>query len=224
MTVGDSIFLSAVLLSIVALYAATKDRWNWKRLVKWVVGFPMVLLVVGGVGLWAYSEYGDRPTPQTVFGGVTLTSTAADVRLAKGNPSKLLQDGRWLYYAGSGSAETTSAAYVIRFKDSKIRYVMYAATPRQSAHPWLQGFTIGTPYETVLSKLGPPSHTSTSADGLERMVSYEKYNTFYSFEQAKVSDFGLYSPSAGPMEHRPNQAEPAASAADEATTREVSKP
>ena len=49
MNVGDSIFLSALILGAVGLYAATKDRWNWKKLVKYVVGVPTVLIVLAGL-------------------------------------------------------------------------------------------------------------------------------------------------------------------------------
>ena len=214
MSVGDSIFLSAVLLSIVGLYAATKDRWNWKRLTKWVVSVPLILLVVLGLGVWAYSAYQDRPTAQNEFGGVTLAAPQADVRFAKGEPiSKHSDENKWVYYAGSGSAKPQDAAYMIRFKDGKVRYVMYWGKLQQIVHPWLQGFTIDTSYETVLQKLGPPSHTATSPDGLERMLSYDKYHTFYSFVQAKIQGFGIYDPSSGPMEYTKSAIEPAASAA-----------
>ena len=65
MSVGDAIFFSAVLLSAVGLYAATKDRWNWKRLMKWAVGGPIVLGVIAGLGTWGYVSYQDRPTAPT---------------------------------------------------------------------------------------------------------------------------------------------------------------
>jgi hypothetical protein len=110
-----------------------------------------------------------------------------------------LDDGTWLYFTGSGSQET--AGYAIRFKEGKVRYVLYAAMTDQTGNPWMHGFTIQTPYETVLEKLGQPSYTSKSSDGLQRMMSFEKYNVFYTFEQAKVRDFGIYDPATGPMEY-----------------------
>ena len=33
MTVGEGIFYAALMLSIVGLYAVTKDRWKWTRIV-----------------------------------------------------------------------------------------------------------------------------------------------------------------------------------------------
>ncbi len=32
MSIGTSIFLSVVLLSVVLLFITTKDRWNWKKI------------------------------------------------------------------------------------------------------------------------------------------------------------------------------------------------
>lgn len=215
MTVGDSIFLSALILGTVGLYAATKDRWNWKRIAKWVVGVPVVLIVLASLGLWGYSEYNDRPTAQTTLGGVALGSTVADVKLAKGNPNKVLEDGRWIYY-GSKTDGVETAGYVVRFKNGNVRYVLYASTPSHIGSDWLQGFTRGTSYDVVITKLGPPGHESISDDGLERMISYPKYNTFYSFAQAQVVDFGVYDPATGPMEYTKKQSPEDAMAADPA--------
>jgi hypothetical protein len=196
MTVGDSIFLSAVLLSVVGLYAATKDRWNWKQLAKWIIGLPVVLLVLGGLGMWGYVEHRDRPVAQTSFEGFTL-GTTAEIRLNKGAPSQVLGDTVWVYYV----SDAKKAAYAVRFNSDRVRYVMYSAVREPDFHPFLHGFTINSTYEEVVKKLGTPGHSAISQDGLQRMVSYPQYNTFYSLEQAKVVDFGIYDRSTGPMEY-----------------------
>ena len=56
MNLGLAIFLSAVFLGTVALYIATMDRWNWKKIIIRPLLGVLLLLVVGGVGLllWAY--------------------------------------------------------------------------------------------------------------------------------------------------------------------------
>lgn len=199
MTVGEGLFYGAIILGLVGLYAATKDRWRWKRIVKWGIGLPAVLLILGVAGAWAYKTYEDRPRLQKSFGGITLASTEADVRFAKGEASTKVQEGLWFYYAGSGSAKPESAGYLVRFKNKKVRYIAYLASPDQIVTPDLHGFTIGTPYEIVLEKLGPPDHASTSDDGLQRMVSYGKLNTFYTFERGQVRDLGIYDSTTGPM-------------------------
>lgn len=199
MTVGEGIFWGAIALALVGLYATTKDRWKWKRIAKWGVGVPVVLLFLGGLGAWAVKAYGEREQPQSAFGGITLASTEGDVRFAKGEPSKVIEAGLWVYYAGSGSAKPEGAGYAVRFKDGKVRYVSYAASSDQIVTPDLQGFSIGAAYARVLDKLGPPDHVATSDDGLQRIVSYDKLNTFYTFEKAEVRELGIYDPATGPL-------------------------
>jgi len=200
MTVGEGIFWGAIVLALVGLYATTKDRWKWKRIAKWGVGAPVVLLALIGAGMWAYKTYEDRAQPQTSFGGVALASTQNDVRFAKGEPSKVFESGLWVYYAGSGIAKLEAAGYAVRFKDGKVRYVAYMSTPDQIVTPDVLGFSIGAPYAQVVDKLGPPDHVSTSADGLQRLASFSKLNTFYTFERAEVRELGIYDPATGPME------------------------
>ena len=213
MSVGDAIFLSAVLLSCVGLFAATKDRWNWKRLVKWAVGGPMLLGVIAGLCVWGYVSYQDRPTAQTSFFDIPMGATRADVRFTKGAPSEIAKDDSdvWIYKRGTTDRPDTSA-YVVRFKAEKMRYVQYFSVTDEHANPWLQGFTKGTPYDRVISVLGQPSHTATSRDGLEKILSFEKYNTFYRFEKAEVVTYGIFDSKGGPMEFA-SKAEAAASGA-----------
>jgi len=200
MSVGDGIFLSAILLSIVGLYAATKDRWKWKRIAKWGIGLPISLAVVVGLGLWAYYNYDGRPKIQAEFGGIKLSSTQADVKFLKGEPIEKHSDAeRWVYSAQSGSGQPEDAVYIIQFRDSKIRHITYWASERQIVNPWVHGFSVGSTYDEVLEKLGQPSHVSISADGLNRLLSFEKYQTFYEFTQGKVRSYGIYSPARGPM-------------------------
>lgn len=66
--------------------------------------------------------------------------------------------------------------------------------------PYLQGISIGTPYDSVVERLGPASHVATTDDGLARRLSYDKLNTFFTFERGQVRDLGLYDPSTGPLE------------------------
>lgn len=200
MTTGDGIFLSAVLLSIIALYAATRNRWNWRRVAKWGLGIPFIGVATVGLCIWIYSTYDGRPTAQDEFEGVKLTATPADIRFLKGDPiPKLSVVDRWVYDAHSGSAQPEDAILVVQFRDGRVRYIMYLATERQIVNPYLLGFTIGAHYEEVVKTLGNPSHTSTSADGLSRVLSFDKYRVFFEFERGKVRDYGIFDPSKGPV-------------------------
>ena len=79
MNLGLSIFLSAVFLGIIVLFIATKDRWNWRRIVLWPIKSAswvvLVLLILGGIGLFVNEVLLNRPKLQTSFWGISLGST-----------------------------------------------------------------------------------------------------------------------------------------------------
>lgn len=202
MSIGDGIFLSSVLLSIVGLYAATKDRWNWKRIAKWGLALPLAAVAILSLGIWSYSTYQERPAAMAEFEGLKLTSTPADVRFLKGEPiAKHSTEDQWVYDAHSGSAQPEDAVVLVKFRDGKIRHVTYWANERQIVNPYLLGFSIGSEYEPIIKRLGQPSHISTSANGLNRILSFEQFKIFYDFEQGKVRAFGIFDPSTGPMKY-----------------------
>ena len=202
MSPGDGIFLSSVLLSVIALFAITKDRWNWKRISKWGTIGPIALAVVLGGGAYLYSRWVDRPTPQSKFGDIELTATPADVLFAKGEPQLRDSPDRWVYNAGSGSAAPNAAKYLVMFKDSRVRFVLYSASETQIVSPWFMGFDIGTSHERIVEKLGQPTNVSISENQLDRMFSYDRYNAFFSFSQGKLVAYGIYQPNTGPMAFR----------------------
>lgn len=200
MSVGDGIFLSAVLLSIVGIYVTTKDRWNWKRIAKWTLTLPIVVLSILSLGIWIYSAYEDRLIAQESFEGLRLSSTPADVRFLKGEPiAKYSTEDRWVYDAHSGSAQPEDSVVLVQFRDGKVRHITYWANERQIVHPYLFSFSIGSEYDAVIKKLGQPSHVSTSANGLNRLLSFEKYRVFYEFERGKVKTYGIFDPTTGPL-------------------------
>jgi hypothetical protein len=210
MSIGDGIFLSSVLLSIVGLYVATKDRWNWKRIAKWGVALPLVAAATIALGIWGYSAYQERPVAMGDFEGMKLTSTPADIRFLKGEPlAKHSTEDQWVYDAHSGSAQPEDAVVLVKFRDGKVRHITYWANERQIVNPHLLGFSIGSEYDSVIKTLGEPSHISTSANGLNRILSFEKFKVFYDFEQGKVRAFGVFDPSTGPMKYSKESDAPA---------------
>lgn len=213
MSVGDGIFLSAVLISIVGLYAATKDRWNWKRIAKWCLILPGAFLAILALGVWLYSAYDERPIAQGSFEGLKLGSTPADVRFLKGEPiAKHSTDDQWVYHAHSGAAQPEDAVVIVQFRNGKVRYINYWANEGQIVNPYLLGFTIGSEYDSVIKKLGQPSHISASANGLNRLLSFEKYNVDFEFERGKVKTYGIFDPTTGPLKYSKQDETPAATA------------
>lgn len=200
MSIGDGIFLSAVLLSVVGLFAATKDRWNWRRVLRWVIGLPVALGALLAAGLWAYSKYEDRPVAQVEFEGLRLAATPADVRFLKGEPiQRHSTEDRWVFSAHSSSGEPEDAVLIVQFREGKLRHVTYWANERQIVRPYLLGFSLGSDYEAVLQKLGAPSNVSTSVDGLTRLLSFARYNVFFEFERGRVRSFGIFDSATGPV-------------------------
>lgn len=202
MSVGTAIFFAAVLVSAAILFAATKDRWNWKRIGKWSVLVPLGVVAVVGGATYLYFLWESRPTPLASFTEIPLNATPADVRFIKGAPTKTDGPDRWIYNVGTGSAPADAAQLLVQFEQGRIRFVLYTASDQQIINPWVLGFSIGSSYEQVLDKLGQPSHVANSADELDRMFSYGKYNTFFSFRQARLVAYGIYQPSFGPMAFR----------------------
>lgn len=211
MSIGTAIFLSALMLAMVGLYAATKGRWNWQRLMKWLIGVPAAMIVIGGLGVWGYITYENRPTPQNEFGSVKVGESMSDVRFKKGEPSKKHSDDLWQYNDGS-TDQPEEAVYVVHFMDGKVRSVRYFARGSKIYNPYLQGFTIGSSYDEVIEKLGPPSNISTSKKGLSRILSFQKYRTAYGFEQAKIEALGVYDPKHGPLRFSEEADDPVAPA------------
>jgi hypothetical protein len=188
MELGTAVFLSAVLLSMVGLYAATKDRWNWKKILLWPLGVIVALAVLVGGGYYTYYQIDQRPKPQTSFWGIPLNATETEVRFLKGEPTK--RDGTlWVYDTDPSSRD--GAWYIVRFADDgSLRYVMYSG--RGSSIPYLQGISDYSSQETILEKFGKPTNVSTSKDGLKRLLSYAKYNLVFELVQNRVQALGMY--------------------------------
>jgi len=79
MSIGSGIFLAGLCLALVALYAVTRDRWAWKRIVVRTLLALVGLIVVVGSGLFFYKQWADRPKVVESFGGVSLTDRRPDV-------------------------------------------------------------------------------------------------------------------------------------------------
>ena len=116
MNLGLAIFLSAVFLGTVALYIATMDRWNWKKIIIRPLLGGLLLVVLSGVGLllWVYWPQAEKTTrtvrleelgPFPLFNlagdivtKVPLGSSKADVRFLKGEPTETSKvPDRWRY-------------------------------------------------------------------------------------------------------------------------------
>jgi hypothetical protein len=210
-SIGDAIFLSALLLSLVGLYAATKDRWNWKRIAKWAIAAPFALALVLWGSSWIYSKFQERPTLQTEFEGLRLGATEADVLFLKGEPARRPRGEQWVFHAKPSSADPERALVIVGFRDGKVRYVTYWENDLLLDRPYLLGFTIGSDYAAVIERLGQPSNVSISSDSLTRVASFGKYNAVFEFEKGRVTRIGIFDNTTGPI-RLSNEASQASSA------------
>lgn len=199
MSLGTGLFLSALVVSLVLLYAVTKDRWNWKRIALWGTLVPIALIAVAsavGYLLWVWN---DMPRPLESFYGIALRASEQDVRFMKGEPTSKAADGTWVYDIQDSVSGKKAASYSARFKDGKVRFVFYVPGDYHSGKEYPFGFSDGTSLERVEAKLGKPTFVSESDDGSTRLYSYADYNAFFGFSKGVVEVYGMYDPATGPM-------------------------
>jgi hypothetical protein len=208
MTLGTAVLISALAIALVLLFNATKDRWKWRRIALWIVLTPLFVASVTAAGVYGYAWWSERPTPQNEFFGIKLGASASDVRFLKGSPAREPDASTFDYHVGTTQGAEDRSRYLVRFKDARVRFVLYASDGSAYGHPSIFSFTIGTRYEEVLKKLGDPTHVSVSSDQLGRTLSFDKYQVFFGFASGAVDALGVYDATKGPVkyasEYKPN--------------------
>ena len=133
MTLGEGIFFSSFILSLVILFIATKDRWNWKKIILWSIAVVFCLVALSSAGVifykYFYSKsskdrhdpYIEKPYVQDSFAGVSIDMNKRDVKFLKGVPDKI-EGQTWIYEIQDGSYVDS---YRITFHDDKIRSILY---------------------------------------------------------------------------------------------------
>lgn len=191
MELGTGVFLSAVFLGTVALFIATKDRWNWKKILLWPLAVIVGLAVIGGSIAYIYQQYKDHPRKLTELWGISLNDTAGDVKFKKGEPTRRLDNDLWVYRP----YQTIEGDYVVYFKNDRVSSVIYFGPMHNG--PSVQGVGHYDSPQELDAKLGLPSYVSRSKDELRRAYSYEKFNIVVHFEEGKMSALGIYNPTSG---------------------------
>jgi len=156
-----------------------------------------VLPLVGGVSLFSYLSWRDRPQKQIEFWDLRLADTLEDVTFKKGKPAEI--DGDQWTYRFPGTRGEASYTYLVNFEGSRVRYVMYVATAYTSAQPYISGLTRGSNLDEIRERLGDPSNVARSSDEARRFLSFADYNLFFGMSRGQVDVFGIYDPSTGPM-------------------------
>ena len=197
MSLGTAIFLASIFLGIVALFIATKDRWNWRKIVLYSLGGLIGLSLIIAVGLWTYSVISNHPHIETTFWDIPISASKSDVKFLKGEPNRKENEDIWVYEPQG--LYSTSSIYVIFFKDNKIRAIIYHGDFANA--PWIQGIHFGDDYDSIIKKFASPSYVSTSEDELEKTLSYNRYNITFSLKENKIFAYGIYNPVFGPLKY-----------------------
>jgi len=89
MSAGEGIFYGLVFLGIIYLYIQTKDRWNWKKIVIWILGLFVVTIVLIVAAIFAedlfkklsFNKFDNSSTPKIITGmnGIELGAKISDV-------------------------------------------------------------------------------------------------------------------------------------------------
>lgn len=188
MSLGTSLIWIAVLALLVYGIRLITKKKKWRLVIK-VIAVLILLGILIGLGVWGWSVYKDRPQPVDTLGSISLGMTPIDVTLAVGKPTQEilpneLDTSRRYIYEGYGG----DLKYTIKFSGSD-------ETPVDVVQVVCTGdymnevFGLGK-YDSekdVIKKLGSPSNQSIRADGLAKMISYEKWNVAFEIQQGDVT-------------------------------------
>jgi hypothetical protein len=188
MNLGTSIFLSSVVLAIAAIFIATKDRWNWKKIILW----PLTIVILIAIVVYAYNTIEPRPKKETSFWEVPLGAREADVKFLKGEPIK--KDGdTWSYITYDSGGSQWEYMYGVQFKDGKVYLIYYTVSPNyRYGGPGIQGINIHYSWTKISEKYGEPSRVSTSEDELSRVYSFNKYGIAFEMKAGGVVGYGVF--------------------------------
>lgn len=197
-----AIVISIFVLAMVILFAVTKDRWAWKKIIK-----VLMILVVGCIavlwgGLYTYSKIENRPKKQLEYLGVKLTDSMNDVKFKKGKCTepydvKDAHNTNWIYDLGN-SQDIKDNFSVIMWRNNKIRAIACSSSKdRTYICSDINNLRLGDYTNVMIEKLGNDFEMAVSEDGTRRCYSYKKLNSFYMLEEDKIFTMGIYNTDFG---------------------------
>jgi hypothetical protein len=186
MELGTGLFLSAVFLGTIALFIATKDRWNWKRVARRAIGGAVVLLVLIFIGVWGYTWYEGRPVPQDELWGIKLGMNQAEVKYLKGEPNNS-DDDRW-YYGKEGD----NVSRFVLFVDGNVAQIMVYGKPNYL--PTVAHVSSYSDSKDIEAKLGKPTKVQLSNDSLRKMVVFENYRLWFGLSKEEIQAIAVFDP------------------------------
>jgi hypothetical protein len=204
MALGTGIFLSSIVVSLVLLFLATKDRWNWKKGIKRIAIGLIIVICLCAATYFAWDPvqaFLDRPKPFQEMAGIKLGASQADVKFLKGTPEITCTDSdqkgwsRWVW-AVNPHAEKIPTRLVVSFQEP---YGVWTVQLIPGdiillAAPALDHVSVFQTFESIDSRFGPASTITPSDDGLTRAYSYRRYNLRVIVGGGHVREYGIYHP------------------------------
>jgi len=203
MTLGLGIFLSSLFLGVIYLFVATKDRWNWKKILFiWPLYFVLVVGVIGGTGFYIYNQYENKPKAYDTYLDIPLNATENDLIFIKGDGYDVKQydsdkNNIYIRYQEDKENEYT---HNIRLKEGKV-WRISCFSNRSYDCPPINKISLKYKISEVEERLGKPDYESSSDDSTERLWIYEKLNLYMNLKQGKIKTIGIFDPSLGLPEH-----------------------
>ena len=196
MTLGTGIFLSATLLGLILLFNATKDRWNWKRIMKWVWAVVVGIPLLGAGIFWAEDEgvfkksFWEKPSRQTSMWGIELGMDKEDVLFLKGKPEAEKEqkddDGK-----EDGSVLSYPSYWVFLDNNDKVETIAFGGD--SYGHSGIYGVKVGTSVEALVEKFGEPDFIKKPKNEDEYWRRYEYYdlNVLFVLNEGQVKNYGV---------------------------------
>jgi hypothetical protein len=189
MTLGTGIFLSAIVLGLIALFIATKDRWNWKKIWLWPIS---AVFVIGAVAIIVISwddikgkmSFLAPPHIEIEFRGIKLGMLKEDFFFLRGKMEptiKTTDDFGPIYELGD-------EAFLFD-KTGTVAGIFYKGP--SYGDKGIQGVRIGDEYTVVTDKFGEPPHTKVVSDGAVKFYRYPEYNLQFKLAKGVVTGYGV---------------------------------
>ncbi len=202
MTIGTGIFLASIVLAVTALFATTRDRWNWAKGLKRISIGSAILVGVLVAAYFAWDQFADRPKPLEEFGGIKLGASQSDVKFLKGLPDVTCTDSAtpgwsmWAYKLGTDSTSSAHTYLVVRFMEPIGAWAISTFAFGQSLTdaPSLDQVNQYSSLQSINQRFGPPTSIEPSEDQLSREYLYRRFNLRVTFAQGRVTEYGIEHP------------------------------
>lgn len=216
MAVGTGIFLAALLIAPVFLYATTKDRWRWRTFVKRGVLAVLASIVVGGLVTGGVYVWNNLPIGlQKQYAGIDIGISPEELLYRRGNPTSVLGEAindkgmegfraiiatdsiekgksirdydEWTYTEGNTNLYITFN----KERTVVVSIKCYASAPSGRC-PTIENINDGDTEASVIRRFGPPDNSKLS--GVTKALYYSKIGVSFNLEKQHVYMLGISDP------------------------------